>query len=102
MVDGGDTTVTLVEGDVVICPRKNFDGDPRTLSKARLAAYHCIELSRPGQTALVTSRRASFKAQPFSFASNFCSDGGSLCTATTTAAVEQTGGVACYAKPDEE
>ena len=102
MVDAGDTTITLVEGDVVVCPRKNFDGDPRTLTKAQLAKYQCIELSRPGQTTLVTSRRASLKAQPFSFAASFCSDGGSLCTATTTAAIEQTGGIACYAQPDNE
>ena len=102
LVEGGETTITLVEGDVAVCPRKNFDGDPRTLTKAQMARYHCVELSHPGQTTLVSSRRASLKAQPFSFASNFCSDGGGLCGVSTTAAVEQTGGIMCYAKPDND
>ncbi len=103
LVEGAATTVSLVEGDVVVCPRKNYDGDPRRLTQAQLAKYHCVELKRPGQTALITPRRASFKAQAFSFASSFCSDAGSgLCGASTTAQVTQTGGIACYAKPDDD
>ena len=99
LVEGGETTITLVEGDVAVCPRKNFDGDPRRLSQAQMQQFHCVELKRPGQTTVVSSRRASLKSTPFSFASNFCSDGGSLCSATTAASIQQTGGIMCYAKP---
>ena len=107
LVAGGESTVTLVEGAVAVCPRKNFDGDPRKLSKTQLKAFHCIELTKAGQTTVVTARRASFKATAFSFASAAgCEDG--LCTATTTTAAatpvnpSQIGGgdIMCYMKSD--
>ncbi len=101
LVRPGDTTITLVEGAIAVCPRKNFDGDPRRLSKAQLHAFHCIELTRAGQTTLVSPRRASLKATPFSFASAAgCGDG--LCTVTATAAVtpvpDGSGDTMCYMK----
>ncbi len=100
-VEGGESTVTLVEGAIDVCPRKEFDGDPRKLSKAQLKAFHCVELDKPGATAVVTSRRASLKSTPFSFASAAGCDGG-LCTATTTAELAQpaSGGLMCYMKQE--
>ena len=103
LVVGGESTITLVEGAIAVCPRQNFDGDPRKLSKAQLKAFHCIELNKAGQTTVVTARRASLKATPFSFASAAgCGDG--LCTATTaTAAMTPIGGsgdIMCYMKND--
>ena len=98
-IDRGGTTVTLVEGAIAICPRSRFDGDPRRLSKAQLKAFRCQELNLAGQTARVTSRAASLSSTPFSFASNYCSGGGDLCSASTiTASVAGQGGLMCYIK----
>ena len=103
-VEGGETTVTLVEGAIDVCPRKEYDGDPRKLSKAQLKAFHCVELTKAGQTAFVTSRRASLKAAPFSFAAaTGC--GGGLCGTTTYAELAGPasggGGLMCYMKQDQ-
>lgn len=102
-VEGGESTLTLVEGAIDVCPRKAYDGDPRRLSQAQLKAFHCVQLTKVGQTAVVTSRRASLKASPFSFAEATGCDGG-LCTATTTAALSGPagtgGGLMCYMKPE--
>lgn len=77
------TTVTLVEGAVAICPRSRFDGDPRRLSHKQLVKYHCDELTRPGQTSVVTATRATQSgAVPFSFASSACGGDAGLCTAS--------------------
>jgi hypothetical protein len=103
LVAGGETTITLVEGAVDICPRKEFDGNPRKLSKAQRKAFHCVELNQVGQTASVTSRRASLKSIPFSFADAAGCDGG-LCGTTTTAELTQPagggGGLMCYMKQE--
>ena len=100
-VSRGVTIVTLVEGEIAVCPRSKFDGDPRTLSKAQLAKFQCQDLTQPGQTAKVTSRSAALSPVPFSFASNFCSDGGGLCSASTsTAAATPAGALMCYMKHD--
>jgi hypothetical protein len=80
------TTVTLIEGEVVICPRSRFDGDPRKLSPAQLKHYGCTDLTKAGQTAKVTKRTASLSATPVNFAGNFCSGGDELCSVTTTTA----------------
>ncbi len=100
LVSNGESTITLVEGAIAVCPRKNFDGDPRRLSPAQLKQFHCIELTKAGQTTVVSARRASLKATPFSFASNFCSGGDGLCSASsTTAATSPAGGdIMCYVK----
>ena len=104
-VAGGESTITLVEGAIDVCPRKLYDGDPRKLSKAQLKALHCVQLTKAGQTTVVTSRRASLKASPFSFAeATGC--GGDLCTATQTAQQSRPagmaggGGLMCYMKQD--
>ncbi len=103
-VRGGETTVTLIEGAIAICPRKNYDGDPRKLSKAQLKAFHCVELTMAGQTATVTARTASLGAPPFDFAAVTDCDGG-LCGRTTTAelaapAVAAGGPLLCYMKQE--
>lgn len=103
-VEGGESTITLVEGAIDVCPRKQYDGDPRKLSKAQLKAFHCVQLTKAGQTTVVTSRRASLKASPFSFAEATGCEGG-LCTATQTAALDLPagaggGGLMCYMKQD--
>lgn len=106
-VEGGESTITLVEGAIDVCPRKEYDGDPRKLSKAQLKALHCVQLTKAGQTTVVTSRRASLKASPFSFAEATGCDGG-LCTTTRTAELAQPagmgsgtgGGLMCYMKQD--
>lgn len=102
-VVGGSSTITLVEGAIDVCPRQEYDGDPRKLSQAQLKAFHCVQLTKAGQTTVVTSRRASLKASPFSFAAaTGCGEG--LCTATTTAALTSPagpgGGLMCYMKQD--
>jgi len=84
-VRSGVTNVTLIEGEVVICPRNRFDGDPRKLSPAQLKHFGCIDLTKAGQTAKVTRRLASLSAVPVDFAGNFCSADDELCSVSTTA-----------------
>ena len=73
--------MTLVEGEIAICPRSQFDGDPRKLSKAQMKKFHCEELDKVGQTVRVNNRSATLTNVPFSFASNFCGGDGGLCSA---------------------
>ncbi len=102
LVSRQETTVTLVEGAVAVCPRSRFDGDPRRLSKGQLKRYHCVELDRPGQSTKVTSRQASAPAgtAPFSFAGSFCAGDESLCSATATAALDPNNPALCYVNTD--
>ena len=97
-----DTTVTLVEGAVAVCPRSRFDGDPRRLSKAQLKRFHCVELDRPGQSTKVTSRLASAPGgtAPFSFAGSFCASDDGLCSATSSAALDPSNPALCYVNTD--
>lgn len=99
LVQHGQTTVTLVEGEVVVCPRSRYDGDPRKLTKAQIKQYNCQDLTMPGQTTRVTSRSASSSSTPFSFADNFCSDA-ALCSASTSVAAAEGGGLMCYRKEE--
>ncbi|MCW6507583.1 FecR family protein [Lichenifustis flavocetrariae] len=107
----GVTNLTLVEGEVVICPRANFDGDPRKLSKAKLGQFHCQDLTQPNQTARVTARKAALSSTPVNFAGNFCAGGGGLCSVSSTVATAEPVGNApldpnnpalCYANPDPD
>lgn len=101
LVRQGQTTVTLIEGECVVCPRSKFDGDPRSLSKAQIKKYQCQDLTQPNQTTRVTSAGAVPSATPFSFADNFCGGGGGLCTASTAVASSgQGGGLMCYMKQE--
>ena len=99
-IEGGVTTLTLVEGAIAVCPRSKYDGDPRKLSKAQLKRFNCQELDKPGQTARVTSRSASLSNTPFSFAENFCSGGGGLCAVSTAAALNENTPSLCYVNQD--
>ncbi len=97
-VVGGRTIVTLIEGDVVVCPRGRYDGDPARLSPAQQRRYGCREL-KPGQTATIETRSASLGGPPVDFAGNVCSGDAGLCTASTYA-VNENNAALCYAKPD--
>ena len=102
LVTPRDTVVTLVEGAVAVCPRANFDGDPRRLSKAQLKRYHCEELNRPGQSTKVSLRTASAPAgtEPFSFADSFCGAESGLCSASSTAALDPNNPALCFVNTD--
>lgn len=109
-VKGGVTTVTLIEGEIAVCPRGRYDGDPRKLTKAQLKHYGCEDLTRAGQTARVTSRSASLSSTPVNFAEDVCSGDAGLCTTTTTAsasavplgsaALDPNNPALCYANQD--
>jgi len=81
-VQGGRTTVTLVEGAAVVCPREKVSGDPRALDPNERKKRHCVDLDRPGDTATVTSKAASRSGEPFSFADAACGADGDLCGKT--------------------
>lgn len=81
-VQTGRTTVTLVEGAAVVCPRDKVDGDPRKLDPEQRKKRHCVDLTRPGDTATVTSKSASLGAAPFSFADAACGADADLCGKT--------------------
>ena len=107
-VKGSVTKLTLLEGEVAICPRSRFDGDPRRLTKAQLKAHDCLDLT-PGQTAQVSKRSASISGAPVDFASA-CGGAAGLCSTTVasadrtdvygTAALNPSDPALCYANPD--
>ncbi len=108
-VHAGVTNVTLIEGEIAICPRGRYDGDPRKLSKAQLKKFDCEDLKTSGQTARVTNRSASFSATPVNFAANNCGGDAGLCSATvtarstvspTTAALDPNNPALCYVNQD--
>jgi hypothetical protein len=91
-VRSAETRVTLVEGQALVCPRRNgagFDQQARNCGKAFGGAIQgagrcdCAELDHPGQTA--TARKvggttsASLTANPVNFAS-LCAGDASLCS----------------------
>ena len=108
-VKKGVTTLTLLEGEIVVCPRSRFDGDPRKLSKAQLKAFACLDLTRSGQTAQVTSRSAAFSRTAVDFA-GACAGAPGLCSATafadaspvpaTDAALDPSNPALCYVNQD--
>jgi hypothetical protein len=81
-VQGGRSTVTLVEGAAIVCPREKVSGDPRKLDPNERKKRHCVDLDQPGDTATVTSKSASRSAEPFSFADAACGADGDLCGKT--------------------
>lgn len=110
-VRNGVTNVTLVEGEIAVCPRGRYDGDPRKLSKAQLKQFDCQDLTRAGQTARVTNRSASLSSTPVNFASSNCSGDAGLCSVTTstasssavsptTAGLDPNDPALCYANQD--
>lgn len=99
LVANGETTVTLVEGECVVCPRSKFDGDPRKLTNAQIKKYNCQDLTQPNQTTRVTRGAATPSGAPFSFAANFCASGG-LCSTTTASNAGPGTPLMCYMKQD--
>jgi hypothetical protein len=89
---GGQTKVTLVEGQAIVCPRKpnkTFDQQLKECSQALTSApgahCDCLDLKYAGQTALAKKGGVSNSASPVDFAA-LCSGGGSgLCSSTSTA-----------------
>ena len=107
-VKNGVTKLTLLEGEIVVCPRARFDGDPRKLSIAQLKAFECLDMTMPGQTAQVSKRSASSSASPVDFASA-CAGAAGLCSTTTaanatpvpaSAALDPSDPALCYASQD--
>ena len=106
----GVTTVTLLEGEIAICPRGRFDGDPRTLTPAQLKRHGCLDLTMSGQTTRVKARLAVAASTPVNFAGNFCGGDAGLCSATATAsalpigagsgALDPNNPALCYVNPD--
>jgi len=107
-VRSADTRVTLVEGQALVCPRRNgvsLEQQARNCGKAfgGLAGgpsgrCDCAGLDHPGQTA--TARRvggttqASLTSTPVNFAS-LCSGDASLCSGDSYAAAGGAGGALC-------
>lgn len=94
------SVITLVEGKAVVCPRRKFDGDPRTLSSARLKANQCAELLEPGDTVVVTAGAARNGGTPFNFATAVNCSGG-LCGRTSYADATSIGGASGSGPADE-
>ncbi len=84
-VKGGVTLVTLIEGEIAICPRARYDGDPRKLTPAQLKRYGCTDLTKSGQTARVTAGTTALVDTPVDFAGSFCGGDAGLCSVTTAA-----------------
>lgn len=107
-VRNGLTKLTLLEGEVAICPRSRFDGDPRKLSRAQLKTHDCLDLTRAGQTAQVSKTTASLGGKHVDFAgATGC--GGGLCTVTAAsdtpsapsqAALDPSNPALCYVNQD--
>jgi hypothetical protein len=103
-----DTRVTLVEGQALVCPRRNgmsFEQQARNCGKtfggattARTGRCDCAELDHPGQTA--TARRtggttqASLTDNPVNFAS-LCAGDASLCSSGVDSFGGASGGGLC-------
>lgn len=100
LVKNGRTTVTLVEGEIVVCPRGKYDGDPRNLTPAQQKRFDCKDL-HPGQTATIEQRSAKVGGAPVDFAGGVCSGDAGLCSASSFALNENSTAL-CYAKPDAQ
>ena len=103
-VRSAQSRVTLVEGQALVCPRRpgiTFEQEARNC--ARGAGGHggprceCIDLTNVGQTAQVKkaggSNQASLTSTPVNFAS-LCAGDSSLCSGSSYASAEQSGGFA--------
>jgi hypothetical protein len=110
-VSGGVTNLTLIEGEIAVCPRGSYDGDPRKLSKAQLKQHHCQDLTQPNQTARITARNAAASAKPVNFAASIAGGCGEVCTTTTSVASLATPAAGplnpnspalCYVNPDPD
>jgi len=96
---GGQTKVTLVEGQAIVCPRKahkTFDQQlkecAQALSSVSGAHCDCLDLKYAGQTALAKKGGVSNSASPVDFASLCSGSGAGLCSSTTSTAFNDSGG----------
>ena len=92
-VQGGQSKVTLVEGQALICPRRSyitFAQQERNCTRTGVGGPRCdcIDLQNIGQTALVRkvggTNQASFTSTPVDFAS-LCAGNSSLCSGSSYA-----------------
>jgi hypothetical protein len=98
-VEGAQSKVTLVEGQVLVCPRRpgiTFAQQIRNCTHAeRGPRCECIDLNNAGQTALVKKsggvNQASLTSTPVDFASN-CAGAAALCSGSTYASATIPGG----------
>ena len=98
LVEKGESSITLIEGQCVVCPIQNYSGDPRKLSKQQIKKFQCIELTQPNQTTRVTAHSAQSSSTPVNFAANFCGGGG-LCGVSVASATSNPP-LMCYMKQD--
>jgi hypothetical protein len=101
-VQGGQSKVTLVEGQALVCPRRpgiTFQEQERNCTKAAGGVggprCECIDLKNAGQTAQVKkaggSNQASLTSTPVNFAAA-CAGDASLCSGGSYASLSQNGG----------
>lgn len=103
-VQGALTRVTLVEGQALVCPRRpgiTFEQQARNCARAAGgrggARCECVDMTNVGQTAQVKksggASQASLTSTPVNFAS-LCAGDSSLCSGSSYASAEQSGGFA--------
>jgi hypothetical protein len=98
------TSVTLVEGHALVCPRRNgvsFEQQARNCGKAisgsgaRSGRCDCAEIQNPGETATVKkvggTNQAGLSSTPVNFAS-LCAGAASLCSSDSSYASNAIGG----------
>jgi FecR protein len=98
-VQNMQSRVTLVEGQALVCPRRQgitFAQQARNCARAAGGAHcECVDLNNAGQTALVKksggSNEASLTSTPVNFASN-CAGNASLCSGSSYASATTPGG----------
>ena len=103
-VQGALTRVTLVEGQALVCPRRpgiTFEQQARNCARAAGGRggprCECVDITNVGQTAQVKkaggANQASLTSTPVNFAS-LCAGDSSLCSGSSYASAEQSGGFA--------
>ena len=99
----GQTRVTLVEGQAIVCPRKRnktLEQQLRECGQAldgrRGAQCDCLDLRDAGQTALAKKGAVSSSSVPVDFAS-LCAGDSALCSSTSSASNDfgPSGGALC-------
>jgi len=98
---GGQTKVTLVEGQAIVCPRKREKGLDRQLTECgkalageRGAHCDCLDLRSAGQTAVAKKGAVSSSSVPVDFAS-LCAGDSALCSSSSFASNDAGGGALC-------
>ena len=96
---GGQTKVTLIEGQAIVCTRKahktleqQIKECAESLTSARGGHCDCLDLKREGQTALAKKGGVSASASPVDFAALCSGSGAGLCSSQTSTAFNDSGG----------